>query len=170
MKLNFLETHDRLQHLVDDQSGNVFRGAEDCFKKNPFSLAIQEKCPYVYIHAFPKTADDGVNKKMFWHPRISKPTASTNSFLFRGISGTDMLEIIWIIPERYLWAQYQQGNLLENKDVLISINNFENHRSKLELPHEDDLPEWRQQQIMASILAEHTQQIRNKNASPNVLD
>ena len=36
--INILETHDRFQHLIKDQSANIFQGAEDCLKKNPFAV------------------------------------------------------------------------------------------------------------------------------------
>ena len=55
MKLNRLETHDRLIHFKKDQEANIFQGAEDCLKKNPDSLFFQSKCPYVYLfaHTYP---------------------------------------------------------------------------------------------------------------------
>src|SRR6185503_3789607 len=98
MKLNVLETHDRLKHLIKDQSANVFQGAEDCLKKNPLSLSIQEKSPYVYLFAHPRTADDGVNKRLLWDPRLSIPEAQTNSYLFRAISHSDIIEVVWMLP------------------------------------------------------------------------
>ena len=75
MKINRLETHDRLQHFVKDQSINIFQGADECLKKNTLSLALQEKSSYVYLFAHPRTADDGVTKIMYWQPRLTKPEA-----------------------------------------------------------------------------------------------
>ena len=105
MKVNVLEAHDRLKHLIKDQSANIFQGAEDCLKKNPLSLAIQEKSPYLYIFAHPRTADDGVNKRLFWQPRLSIPESQSNSYLFRAISHTDLIEVVWMIPPKELWGQ-----------------------------------------------------------------
>ena len=51
MKVNRLEAHDRLEHFKEDQSFNIFKGAEDCLKKNPDALIMQEHSPYVYIFA-----------------------------------------------------------------------------------------------------------------------
>src|SRR6185436_5338043 len=121
MKLNRLETHDRLQHFVKDQSQNIFLGAEQCLKDNPLSLAIQEKSPYVYLFAHPRTADDGVTKVMYWDPRLSIPEAQTNSYLFRAISKTDTIEVIWLIPPREMWPQYDMGKVTESNEVAWSI-------------------------------------------------
>jgi|ERR1700731_1142599 len=139
MKLNRLETHDRLEHFKQDQAQNIFEGADDCLKKNPDSLALQEKSPYVYLFAHPRTADDGVTKKMFWQPRLTKPRAQTNSYLFRAISKTDIVEVCWLIPPIELWSQYQRGNITEEKTVLWSINQFQYNRQRLESPEYDDL-------------------------------
>src|SRR5215470_6737494 len=88
MKLNRLETHDRLQHFVQDQSKNIWQGADDCMKRNPLSLALQDRSPYIYIFAHPRTADDGVTKRMLWQPRLTKPQAQSNSYLFRAKSNS----------------------------------------------------------------------------------
>lgn len=162
MKINLLETHDRLEHLVKDQSDNVFHGAETCLRSNPLSLAIQEKCPYVYIFAHTRTAEDGVTKRLLWQPRISKPKAQTNSYLFRAQSHTDLIEVIWIIPERHLWPMYGCGKVTENELVTYSIDLFENNREELEKPHPEDLPEAKGKIIFQNILNEHKQSLRNE--------
>ena len=161
MKINKLEAHDRLKHLKEDQSSNIFQGADDCLKKNPYSLAIQEKSPYVYLFAFPKTADDGVTKIMFWQPRLGKPLAQTNSYLFRAISKTDIIEICWLIPPREMWPQYNIGKVTESELVTWSVNQFQHNREALERPHEDDLPEERASLILQSIINEHKDSLKH---------
>lgn len=141
MKVNTLEAHDRLLHLKKDQANNISQGAEDCLKRNPNSVEMQKYFPYIYIFAHPRTAEDGVTKIMLWQPRLTKPKAQTNSYLFRAISNTDLLEIIWLLPPRELWKQYETGNILECSDILTSIRNFESFREELEKPHDDDLSE-----------------------------
>ena len=141
MKLNVFETHDRLEHFKKDQEYNIWQGADDCMTRNPLSLALQDKSPYIYIFAHPRTHDDGVTKRMLWQPRLTKPPAQDNSYLFRAISKTDILEICWIIPAREIWKQYQRGNLTEEPTVLWSINQYRFNRKQLETPEHDDLPE-----------------------------
>lgn len=141
MKLNRLETHDRHQHFIKDQSLNIFQGAEDCLKKNILSLSMQEHSPYIYIFAHPRTADDGVNKRMLWQPRLTRPKPETNSYLFRAQSKTDVIEVCWLIPPREMWDQYNTGNVCESDLVAWSINQFRYNRQKLEADHPDDLPD-----------------------------
>lgn len=165
MKINRLETHDRLQHFVKDQSVNIFQGAEDCLKKNPDSLAIQEKSPYIYLFAHPRTSDDGLSKRMLWQPRLSIPKAQTNSYLFRAISKSDIIEVIWLIPPREMWPQYDKGKVTENADVAWSIEMFKHKRKELEKPHPDDMSEERAKLILKSIVDEKLQDLRIKQAT-----
>lgn len=139
MKINRLETHDRLEHFKKDQEISIWQGADGCMTKNPLSLALQEKSHYIYIFAHPRTDDDGFTKKMYWQPRLTKPEAQENSYLFRAISHTDILEIMWIIPPEDLWKQYQRGNITEEPTILWSINMFRFNKKELEQPEYDDL-------------------------------
>jgi len=162
MKINRLETHDRLQHFVKDQSANIFQGAEDCLKKNPDSLAIQEKSPYVYIFAHPRTDDDGITKRMIWQPRLSIPQAQTNSYLFRALSHSDIIEIVWMLPPREMWSQYEKDKVTESNEVAWSINQFRYNKKELEKAHPEDMPEERARVILKSIVDEKLQDVRNK--------
>jgi hypothetical protein len=139
MKLNVFETHDRFLHFTKDQSNTIAQGASDCLKLNPLSLALQDRSKYIYIFAHPRTADDGVTKRMLWQPRLIKPEAQTNSYLFRAISKTDILEICWLLPPREMWKQYKKGNVTENPYVEWSIYQFINNKKRLEARHSDDL-------------------------------
>ncbi len=160
MKLNRLETHDRLQYLIKDQSANIYQGAEDCLKKNPLSLAIQERSHYLYIFAHPRTADDGVNKVMYWDPRLSIPEPQTNSYLFRAISKTDIIEVIWMIPPQEQWKQYEKGKVTESNWAYWSIDQFKNNRKHLEKPHPEDLSEEYAVKIMQQVIGEKIEEIR----------
>lgn len=162
MKLNRLETHDRLQHFIKDQSANIFQGAEDCLKKNPLSLAIQERAPYVYLFAHPRTADDGVTKRLLWQPRLSIPQAQTNSYLFRAISKTDIIEIVWLLPPREMWKQYEKGKVTESNWCHWSIEQFKINPMEMSKPHPEDLSEEMCAKIMQQIVDERRQEIRQK--------
>lgn len=152
MKLNILEAHDRLLHFKKDQEANIFQGAEDCLKKNEDSLFYQDRSPYVYIFAHPRTADDGVTKRMLWQPRLEKPEAQTNSYLFRAQSHSDIIEVVWLIPPREMWNQYMRGQVTENPDVLWSIDQFINHRPNLEKKDPEDLSEEKAKQILRELI------------------
>lgn len=110
-------------------------------KKNPLSLQLQEHSPYVYIFAHPRTADDGVTKRMLWQPRLTKPEAQTNSYLFRAVSHTDLIRICWLIPPPELWDQYTKGKVSEHDTVVWSVSQFKKNKKELESPDPQDLPD-----------------------------
>ncbi len=166
MKINRLEAHDRLLHLKKDQSLNISQGCEDCLKKNPLSLALQEKSPYIYIFAHPRTADDGVNKRMLWQPRLVKPEAQENSYLFRAQSKTDNIEVCWLIPPKEMWSQYQKGNVTEHEIVIWSIDQYIHNKKGLEIPEKDDLSENICQNIYKGVIQEKMEEIRIKKIYP----
>lgn len=157
MKLNLLETHDRLLHFKKDQRMTIQQGAEDCLKRNALSLAIQDKSPYVYLFAHPRTADDGVTKRMLWQPRLTKPYAQTNSYLFRAQSKTDIMEICWLLPPEETWEQFKPEKVTTNELVEWSINQYMNNRKQLESMHPDDLSDDRIREIMRTIAFEMNQ-------------
>jgi hypothetical protein len=152
MKLDRLETHDRLEYFVNDQWKTISQGAEDCLKKNPDSLALQEKSPYIYIFAHPRTHDDGLNKRMLWQPRITRPKAQTNSYLFRANSKSDVLMVCWCIPPKEMWNQYRKGNVCESNIVLWSINQFQYNREELEKPDPSDFTDEKAREIWMEFL------------------
>lgn len=162
MKLNRLETHDRLLHFKQDQALSISQGAEDCLKRNFLSLALQEKSPYVYLFAHPRTSDDGVTKRMIWQPRLTKPKAQTNSYLFRAQSKSDVLEVCWLIPPREMWGQYEKGKMFENEYVTWSIDQFTNNRETLEAPEKDDLPDHIIKKYYIDIASEIDQETKNE--------
>lgn len=152
MKINRLETHDRLEHFKKDQSINIFQGAEDCLKKNKLSIALQDRSPYIYIFAHPRTADDGVTKVMYWQPRLTKPEAQTNSYLFRAASKTDILEVCWLLPPIEMWPQYQKGNVTEHDMVFWSINQYKENKKRLEMEEPDDISQERGCEIYKQVM------------------
>ena len=139
MQIDRLETHDRLLHFIEDQSKSIFQGAEDCLKKNTLSLQFQEYSPYVYIFAHPRTCDNNLNKRLIWQPRLTKPEPQTNSYLFRAVSKSDIVEICWMIPLPEMWNEYKEGNVTESQEVLWSIDQYVNNKKGLSLPFRDDL-------------------------------
>jgi len=176
MKINRLETHDRLQHFINDQTNNIQKGIDDCLKKNPLSLDYQEHSPYVYIYGHSKTLGldeklkylaDGWNpkdipeKKMFFQPVITKPKPTPNTFLCRALSKTDILEICWILPPKEFWEQYKKGNVIENSDIIAwSIHQYLHNFEELSKPDKDDLSDERCKMILLKIAQEMENRIR----------
>lgn len=173
MKLNLLETHDRLLHFKKDQSLNISKGAEECLKKSRLSLGLQQYSPYIYIFAHPRTAEDGFTKRMIWQPRLTKPKAQTNSYLFKAMSNSDIMEICWLLPPRETWKQYKEGNVTHHETVMWSIDQFLNHRKQLESPDKEDLSDEAVRQIYIKVALEIDQETRMKKIyelTPNSLE
>lgn len=166
MKLDRLETHDRLLDLKRDQSNTISQGVDDCLKINPLSLALQRHSPYIYIFAHPRTSEDGRSKRMLWQPRLGKPKAQTNSYLFRANTGTDNLEICWMIPPREMWASYRKGNITESDIVVWSLRMFNENRPALENPFPDDFSDAQIKGIYTVIAAEMEEELRIKKLYP----
>ena len=160
MKIQRLETHDRLEHFVKDQSNNIAQGASDCLKINPLSLALQEKSPYIYIFAHPRTMDDGVTKKMLWQPRLGRPTPQTNSYLFRAQSKSDVVEICWLLPPQEMWPQYKKGNVTEHDTVLWSIAQYVGNKENLAKAHPQDFSKEKINEILRTIAREMEEKVQ----------
>jgi hypothetical protein len=132
MKLDRLETHDRYEHFTK-QAFDIGECCQDIINQRPFG----NRPFYIFAHA--RTDDDGVSKRLIWQPRLSKPTAQTNSMLFKAYPGTDKIKIIWMIPERMMWSQFKKGLICESTIVEQSIHDFQHNRDKLEAKDSDDL-------------------------------
>lgn len=154
MKLNILEAHDRHKHLIKEQAINISQGVDDCLKKNTFSLALQTYSPYIYIFAHPRTLEDGSTKVMYYQPRLTKPEAQTNSYLFRFKSHSDVGEVCWLLPNGEIWGQHKKGNITESELVQWSIAQFKTNKACLEAPDPEDLPEDRIRAIYTQIKAD----------------
>lgn len=170
MKIHRLETHDRLLSFKQEQAVNIQQGADDCLKRNPLSLALQDRSPYVYLFAHPRTHEDGVTKVMYWQPRLGKPAAQTNSYLFRATSHTDIIEVCWMLPPREMWDQYKKGNVTESDWVLWSIDQFTNNRKQLEAPFSEDFSQEKINQILLEIAREMEQEAKLRKIKPNSLE
>ena len=132
MKLNILDAHDRYEHFKK-QDFDIGACCQDLIRQRPFG----DHAFYIFVHA--RTDDDGVRKRLIWQPRLTKPKAQSNSMLFKAYPGSDNIKVIWMIPAEELWEQYDQGLLLENETVVVSIYNFRHHKERLEAKEEDDL-------------------------------
>lgn len=158
MKLDRLETHDRFVHFTG-QSFDIAQCCQHLIDQKPFG-----DHPF-YIFAHPRTDDNGIDKRLVWQPRLSKPYAQTNSMLFKAYPNSDVLKVIWILPTREMWEQYSHTKLCENKVIAESIYDFLINREKLEAPEEDDPSSQRIQEL----LFEYQPQLFKRETLPNEL-
>lgn len=153
MKLNRLETHDRFQHFTK-QDFSIADCCQDLINQRPFG-----DHPF-YIFAHPRTDDDGVTKRLIWQPRLTRPIPQTNSMLFKAYPGTDLVKVIWMIPDEVLWKQYEKGNVTDNETIRQSIHSFVHERDKLAQKEPDDLLDWQIDNIYRE-LSKAAQQRKN---------
>jgi hypothetical protein len=158
MKLNILDTHDRYEHFIN-QNFDIGQCCQNLIDQRPFG-----NIPF-YIFAHTRTDEDGVTKRLIWQPRLTKPKAQTNSMLFKAYPGTDLVKILWMIPDRALWKQYGKGNVTANKTVSESIDAFQHNRIKLEAKEDDDLSDEKIDEIYKSISREMKQKKMLKQAT-----
>lgn len=153
MKINPLDAHDRYEHFTK-QSFDIAECCQDLINQKPFG----DHPFYIFAHA--RTEEDGATRRLIWQPRLTKPKAQTNSMLFKAYPGTDIIKVIWMIPERELWEQYTKGHMMENKTVCESIHDFQNNRKKLEDKEPDDMTD----EQVSAIYREISLAARRKNA------
>lgn len=174
MKINILEAHDRLKSLKS-QEDYISKGCQDCIRQRPHEF---ENHPfYIFFHkreidqderislfnrdlhearlgGYPrrfKSLKDVPTHRGIWIPRLRKPSAQTNSMLFKAYPPTDQIKVIWIIPERHDWKNFEKDKLTENKIVHESIEAFQFNREKLEAKESDDLDDWQIDDIYTEI-------------------
>lgn len=148
MKINRLETHDRLQYLIK-QKDEIGICCQNIINKRPFGdrpfyifahkreIGLDEKFS-LFLSGKYRDIGEVPTHRMIWQPRLTKPKAQTNSMLFKGYPGTDAVKVIWIIPERELWEQYTKGKLTQCEIVVESIHKFQHNREELEAQEADD--------------------------------
>lgn len=134
MKVDILDAHDRYEHFTK-QNFDISTCCQDLIDKRPFG----NHSFYIFAHA--RTDEQPGVKRLIWQPRLTKPKAQTNSMLFKAYPGTDTVKVIWMIPARELWAEFEFGKLAQNITVVESIHQFRNNREKLEAKEKDDLPD-----------------------------
>lgn len=158
MKLNRLETHDRLHYFLNQQF-QMGDCAQSLINQKPFG-----EHPF-YILCHPRTDEDGINKRYIWSPWIWKSRAQTNAMLLKAYPNSDILKIMWILPPREMWASFKTGTMFENSLILDSITAFEKDKSALEQPEDDDPPIKRAQMIAF----EHQPQLFKRDTLPEHL-
>lgn len=163
MKIDKAETHDRLLKFKQ-QSDFISQGCQDCINNRPKSF---ENHPfYIFAHSRSIEMDERISilqhdfwmgavdpkyvrkyqsleevptARLIWTPRLTKPTPQSNSMLFKAYPPGDNIKIIWMLPARELWDQYEKGNLLEHQIVKESIHMFKTDFDKMSAKEDDDL-------------------------------
>jgi hypothetical protein len=149
MKIHRLDAHDRYQHFTSQQF-DIGTCCQNLIDQRPFgdysfyifaharTIGLDEKVKLFASGHF-KTIEEIPEKTIIWQPRLTKPSPQTNSMLFKVSPGSDIVKVIWIIPPREMWPQYEKGKLSESQLIVESIHDFQHNPAKLEQREEGDL-------------------------------
>ena len=148
LKVDRLETHDRLLEYTK-QKDYISEGIRECILNRPEEFGNR---PF-YVFAHLRTHENGYLKRLVWQPRLKKPKSQTNSMLFKAYPPSDKIKVIWMIPERSQWGQYQRGNITQDDLTVKSIMMFQTDRETLERKEEDDLEDFQIDDIYIAISA-----------------
>lgn len=165
MKVNILEAHDRFKEFTK-QADYISEGCEECIANRPKEFGNYPF--YIFAHKRELGVDERVamynsdlqsaivsisylrkytdlrnvpTARLIWSPRLTKPKAQENSMLFKVYPPGNNIKVIWIIPDKALFGQYNKDDIVENHVVKESIVTFLNNKIKLEHKEEDDLPD-----------------------------
>ena len=86
IKINPLDAHDRFLQFKR-QEFSIGECCQDLINQKPFG-----NHPF-YIWAHARTDDCSTTKRIIWDPRLTRPLVQTNSMLFKGYPGTDLVKI-----------------------------------------------------------------------------
>ena len=132
MNVDILDAHDRHKHFTS-QNFQISECVQDMIDREPFG---PNRAFYIFAHA--RTDDDGSTKRLIWQPRLTKPEPQTNSMLFKVFPPSDEVEIIWMIPDRALWPQFQREFVTGCSIIEQSIFDFLHARDRLTRPDKED--------------------------------
>lgn len=173
MKIDPLDAHDRYLHFTN-QDFSISECLQDIINKRPFgnnafyifgharTFGIDERIKMFNEDLYKSITDPSYKRKykdmsevpeqhLIWQPRLTKPYSQTNSMLFRAYPGTDVIKIIWMIPKKELWGQYEKGKVTESNETYISIQNYIHHKEELDAPGPDDQSEYEIMKIYEEI-------------------
>lgn len=168
MKINRLDAHDRYTYFTN-QNFDISECCQNLINQQPFgdypfyifahsrTIGLDERFKLFNSGKY-KNLEEVPEKTIIWQPRLTKPKAQENSMLFRAIPGSDNIVIIWIIPRRELWDQFEKDKMTQNGIIYESIWAFKFDKCKLEEKGPEDLPD----EIINKIYQEIGREGRNK--------
>jgi len=155
MRLDRLETHDRLLDVQKKNLNTITSGLEECIKNRPAAFTHR----HFYIHVHKRTVgldekiailqqdirevllnpllnrrfhriEDIPELRVIYMPRATRPIPSENSMLFRCFpQDGNALEPIWIIPEESTWPNYAKGMIMNDEFIAECIEIFKTNPS-----------------------------------------
>jgi hypothetical protein len=180
VNLNRFEVHDRLLDF-NKQAQHIYIGCMQCIQNVPEDI----KFPF-YVHAHSRQIDMAeklsiiedptipfelkkVDERLIWMPRITKPKAEPNSYLFLVTKRPEQIRVIWLLPKPELWKQMAPGMISHHPDVWTSIQNYLKYRKKLE-ENDIDGPSEKDVENFRRIYGEEAHRRINEKSSKLLMD
>jgi hypothetical protein len=120
-----------------------------------------------YIHSFVKRVDDisGL-KKMYHHPRLTKPDPTPGATLMRvDPNQPEVATIMWTLPNQENFEMYRYGKMFSDPFVHECVQKFLNNRESMSKAEPDDLPDHKIKEIYKDILLESRKNKRKQKQS-----
>ena len=185
MKVNRLDAHDRFSAITNRENQDIGKFLQSIINRRPFfdypfyvfvhkkQLGLDERiamfnkdaASYTPFKARKyNTLSDVETDRLIWQPRLTKPKAVPNTWLFRVQPGSDAVEIVWMLPQEELWDEYNKGKMTENQFVIESIHDYQFNREKLEEKDPRDLSDEMVKKVYGEVL-QHISQASSEESS-----
>jgi hypothetical protein len=126
---------DNIQFFKENSESDYVKTIRSIIKSDPF---LGNK---FYIHSFIKRVDDisGI-KKMYHHPRLTKPDPTPGASLLRvDPKQPEEMKVMWTIPNQETFGLYKYKKAFADQFVYECIQTYKKNPSQLSKPESDDL-------------------------------
>jgi len=106
-----------------------------------------------YIHSFVKRVNDDTGiKKMYHHPRLTKPEPTPGATLLRvDPKNPSEMRILWTLPNQESFGLYKKGKAFADEFVFECVNTYLKNPKQLMQKEIDDLSEEQIKEIYQDI-------------------
>ena len=148
MKLNRLETHDRLEWFKKSQVelDNFIQKmhVEEPFGDRPYyiftikrTVGKDEKVALVQQGTY-DSIENTPEAFLEISARLTRPEAAPNTTLTKIYPGKDYCKTIWNLPEPRYWDQYVSNTMFADDFITKSIFQYISNQKQMEAPERDD--------------------------------
>jgi len=182
IKIERLETHDRFLEF-NEQRDYLSKGVTDCISGVPDELTCpfyiygtskmveyDEKLAYLNDRYILKEMKKNVPAmRMLWVPVITKPFPTPNSWLFLCRKGSDIHQIIWILPRHEYWESCAPGQMLYNEMTWGYIQDLLYNTEKLTKKDEGG-PTTRDEEMFRRVYGKEAHKVQKKKQMQRIID
>ncbi len=135
MKVNNI--WDNVNYFRENSESDYVKTVNDIIASDPF------RGNKFYIHSFVKRVNDETGvKKMYHHPRLTKPEPTPGATLIRvDPKKPGEMQVMWTIPNEETFGLYQYKKVFADQFVWECIQTYKKNPSQLFKPEPDDMTE-----------------------------